>query len=371
MKFSIIVPIYNRCKLVPICIRKMLEAKQINYEIILVDDGSTDNTLLECKKLASKYPNVYAYHQENKGVSAARNYGLEKAKGDYVLFVDSDDIIIPEAFPFIEQMTKNNVDMIMFRYGNLNAEDIDKPIQDFPFANQPLKLEGNKNIANWIFTTLNPYDVPYYSVCGKVFNKKFLDDNKLRFKEDVSLGEDQIFICDTLCHINTFTYSERQYYYLVSWPNSMRPTGLGSYHRSMDDYLHNQVANYDGLIRLYSSTDLPSVKKYAVNYIVDRPITRILFRNVNRQIKNRSNYYELAQFCKSRILPILKLESANQDLLKDKQIAFIAKMTLNDYPFWLIYTYCFIEENLIKTPMLILNKIKWKISNLLCKDDFH
>lgn len=367
MKFSIIVPVYNRYKLFPICIRKMLEAKQTDYEIILVDDGSTDNTLLECKKIASEFPNVHAYHQENKGVSAARNYGLEKAKGEYIMFVDSDDFISPNSFPYIDQMSENDVDMIMFRHDYINTGNINIPVSNNTSAEQPLKIEGNKSIVNWIFTTLNPYEVPYYSVWGKVIKKDFLDKHNIRFREDISLGEDNIFICEILCHINTFMYTENKYYNIVLWPTSMRAFGLGSYHRSMDNYLHNQLANYNEFLHLYLCSDLVCVKEYAVNYIIDRPITRILFRNADLRTKNRTQYRELSQFCRKKILPVIKLESDNISLLRDKRIAFVAKMILEEYPFGLIFTYCFIEENLLKRIISLREKAIRKILSLFIR----
>jgi glycosyltransferase involved in cell wall biosynthesis len=91
--FSIIVPVYNVEEYLKRCIESLIEQTYKNIEIILVDDGSTDNCSAMCDSLAKKDKRIKAFHKNNGGLSDARNFGLRKAKGEYILFVDSDDYI--------------------------------------------------------------------------------------------------------------------------------------------------------------------------------------------------------------------------------------------------------------------------------------
>ena len=95
MKLSIIVPIYNVALYLRKCVDSLLAQDITDYEIILVDDGSPDECPQTCNEYAEKYDNIKVVHQENAGLSAARNSGIAVAQGDYILFVDSDDYLQP------------------------------------------------------------------------------------------------------------------------------------------------------------------------------------------------------------------------------------------------------------------------------------
>ena len=95
MKLSIIVPIYNVAPYLRKCMDSLLAQDILDYEIILVDDGSPDECPRICDAYAEKHSNIHVIHQENAGLSAARNTGVAKAQGDYIWFVDSDDYVEP------------------------------------------------------------------------------------------------------------------------------------------------------------------------------------------------------------------------------------------------------------------------------------
>ena len=95
IKFSIIVPIYNTEEYIEECINSIRAQHYQHWELILVDDGSTDSSLTICKEIASLEPRIKLYHKQNEGVSSARNYGIKHITGDYLIFVDADDIVLP------------------------------------------------------------------------------------------------------------------------------------------------------------------------------------------------------------------------------------------------------------------------------------
>ena len=129
MKLSIIVPIYNVAPYLRKCVDSLLAQDISDYEIILVDDGSTDNSgaiadeILNAHSLiaSSPYcPTIRVIHQENAGLSAARNTGIAAAQGDYILFVDSDDYLQPNTLgTLLEQAERDSLDVLRFRYQNV------------------------------------------------------------------------------------------------------------------------------------------------------------------------------------------------------------------------------------------------------------
>lgn len=120
MKLSIIVPIYNVAPYLRKCVDSLLAQDISDYEIILVDDGSPDECPKICDEYATIYSNIRVIHQENAGLSAARNSGIAVAQGDYIWFVDSDDYIEPNVLgALMEQIERDNLDILRFRYQNV------------------------------------------------------------------------------------------------------------------------------------------------------------------------------------------------------------------------------------------------------------
>ena len=207
MKFSIIVPLYNRCKIIPTCIEGLMDTSYKDFEVIIVDDGSSDASYEVSMDLSQKYQNIRVFRQENKGVSAARNLGIDKAQGEYIMFVDSDDTYVPNALCDIDKLVADDQDLLMFRYKGGSFESRSWKKRILPKTKTDVKIKGNKDVVNWIFTTLNPYEFPFYTVWGKVFKKSVLDENNIRFVEGMSLGEDQIFTCEYLQYVDVFRYT--------------------------------------------------------------------------------------------------------------------------------------------------------------------
>ena len=120
MKLSIIVPIYNVAPYLRKCVDSLLAQDILDYEIILVDDGSPDECPRICDAYAAKHSNIHVIHQENAGLSAARNAGMAKTQGEYIWFVDSDDYVEPNILgTLIEQIEHDKLDVLRFRYQNV------------------------------------------------------------------------------------------------------------------------------------------------------------------------------------------------------------------------------------------------------------
>ena len=125
MKLSIIVPVYNVEAFLKKCIDSLLaqDLSKEDYEVILVDDGSTDSSGALCDTLAAEYGHIRVIHQRNRGLSGARNAGIPVASGDYVLFVDSDDFLCPNVLgTLVGLMESKELDILRFNYQNVNMD---------------------------------------------------------------------------------------------------------------------------------------------------------------------------------------------------------------------------------------------------------
>ena len=115
MKYSIIVPVYNAEKTLERCVESIVKQSFTDYEIILVNDGSKDNSKSICAKLSDEYSNVVLVDKKNGGASSARNAGIDIASGKYILFVDSDDYLNDDFFEVIDSIEKD-FDLAVFTY---------------------------------------------------------------------------------------------------------------------------------------------------------------------------------------------------------------------------------------------------------------
>lgn len=198
-KISVIIPVYNVEKYLRECIDSVINQTYTNLEIILIDDGSTDNSGKICDEYINKDNRIKVIHQVNGGLSNARNTGLDNATGDYIMFCDSDDLFVSNACELLlNEIEEKNADYVIANYQNCTEEGIlwDNPVfSKQRFSNFKLNIKDYKNS----FYIMNS------GVWNKIFRKSFIDKLDLRFVEKVP-AEDAIFT--TYCFIK----SESVYY---------------------------------------------------------------------------------------------------------------------------------------------------------------
>lgn len=183
---SVIIPVYNSSKYLNKCLDSLVDQKYNNYEVILINDGSTDNSLEICLQYANNYNNFQVFSKENGGVSSARNYGLNKANGKWIVFVDSDDFVKPNYLSeLIKAAFTDSILVIM-------------PNEDSQIPNFPCVSCSRGSIAdNYIKNGLMRYSGPV----SKLFNRKIIVENNINFPLGIHLAEDAIFILRYLVHV--------------------------------------------------------------------------------------------------------------------------------------------------------------------------
>lgn len=174
---SIILPCYNVSDFIDECVKSIENQTFRNFEAIFVDDGSTDKTLSILKKYEEN-PNFKIYTKKNEGSGFARNYGLEKAKGELIYFMDPDDTIDPEllAINVKEFQKKENLEMTLFGYKQIDRV---KKKQRIFEPDQEYYVNSNNDIKNQYENIASEANV--FTVWNKVYLKKFLVQNNLKF----------------------------------------------------------------------------------------------------------------------------------------------------------------------------------------------
>ena len=207
---SVIVPIYNVKGFINRGINQLLKQSYQDFEIILVDDGSTDGSLEECKLWEQKESRVIVLHQQNQGAGSARNLGIEHSKGSYIYFFDIDDEISPRLLEYnVQMMETYSADMIVFGYKSIDTIYKSEVIIDFP----QIQVNSNEQLRDIYVDefVLKVNGFPW----NKFYRKAFLDKYNLRF-ENQRIQQDEVF--NLLCYKHVekmFISSEVLYDYYV------------------------------------------------------------------------------------------------------------------------------------------------------------
>lgn len=205
---SIIVPVYNVEKYLDECIQSIVSQSYTDWECILIDDGSTDNSGLLCDKWAKQDNRIKVIHQENQGVSAARNQGIDNSKGEFITFIDSDDWVESEYLqtlfqPTLKQPTDLIVTGIIQDYSNYNST-----IYQF---NHSLTFElTSSNITH--FVELNQKYL-LYGPTSNLYRSDFVRQYQIRFCNNTSYGEDLLFNYQYLEHVRSITCVNQSHYH--------------------------------------------------------------------------------------------------------------------------------------------------------------
>lgn len=229
-KISIIIPVYNTEKYLGTCIESVLNQTYTNFELLLIDDGSTDTSGSICDTYAGKDTRITVYHRKNEGVSASRNFGLQLASGEYILFVDSDDLILPnyieKLYDTIPKGRDNVISLCQVQLlKNGTYTERKEPLSDY-----------QKGVSSLYDLYLEPLIIRTMqgSSCRVLCPAKMLTDNHISFVP-CKIAEDLLFFMEVLSHCQEVRVCEEHLYVYRQFQTS------SSHKAYITDYLPDRL----------------------------------------------------------------------------------------------------------------------------------
>ena len=292
-KISVIIPVYNTEKYLRKCFDSVINQSYKNIEMVIINDGSKDNSEKIINEYKNKYPDIISYYSKgNTGVADTRNFGIEKAKGDYIMFLDSDDYIDEALFKNLEKYINQDIDLIKFKLQRVNREG--KLLELVPGAT--FENTSGQDGFNKLYST----DVLLDSPCVYLIKKDIFTNNNLKFKvgtehEDFGLMPFVIVLAKTMISINFYGY------YYVQSDNSI--TRNEDYKKTVKK-AYDALAHYDNAMKFLEKLKLDkltkqNVKIYYTNAIIlktkelqpedqEKYIQEIKNRKMTKNIKIRN-----------------------------------------------------------------------------------
>lgn len=243
---SIIVPIYNMSNYLDRCIKSLINQSYKNMEIILVNDGSTDNSIEICKHYARMYSNIKVYSKENTGLGATRNYGIQFANGEYVGFVDSDDYVDCNMYEDLIYITKNNkCDIGICGYEEVYDNNFISTDEDI---NLEYIIESNKMEIIKKYLLL---EIPTFA-WNKIYRRDFLVEFGIKFSEGCYY-EDINMVAKVIQYCNKVAITNNKYYKYFQRNNSIMHTYT---EKHLEDYKNNISEFYEFIYNNYNINEI-------------------------------------------------------------------------------------------------------------------
>lgn len=251
---SIIMPIYNAELFIDTTIKSILCQTFANFELILVDDGSTDNSLERCFFYARKDQRVKVYIEKNSGPGIARNVGIDNAKMSYLTFIDSDDYVVPNYLESLVKYGKEGYDLVLSGYYHIEYEKICKG--DFHSYNSKSIYDdvtaSNFKELSEKFIKLDHIPSALASACMKLFKTNVILENNIRFGNYLG-GEDELFTYQYICKVNSIKRLNWAGYYYIKY-NEANRVSLSSSHTCVVtlDWISEMLSIYAYLIKKFN-----------------------------------------------------------------------------------------------------------------------
>lgn len=275
-KVSIIIPVYNTGKHIERCLNSiMTQTKKMDLEVIIINDGSTDdseNIVKQYIENHKEFLNIKYYSKENEGVAQTRNFGIEKAISDYIMFIDSDDYIESRTLEILEKYIEQDIDLIKFKLQRVDEndnviEEVDGPVFD--------KITGQE-----AFNKLYGEDVLLDSPCVYVIKKKLFTENNFKFQrtyhEDFGIIPFIILTAKTVISIHEYLYK------YVQAPDSI--TRTEDYEKTIKK-MEDVLFHYDNMLKTIEILDLEEITKENVKIYYTNAII-LKLRELKRETQN-------------------------------------------------------------------------------------
>ena len=288
-KISIIIPVYNVEKYLRKCVQSILNQTYSNLEILLIDDGSTDESGRICEELNKNDSRIKVLHKKNGGVSSARNLGIKRATGKYLIFIDSDDYLEKNMIEVLyNNLRNNNVDISICEYymdyGNSEIEKRHDNAEEFILNKEDFYkyILDNKYFGGYLYNKLIKREL--------IYNEKSI----ILFDENIHICEDLLYMCQIAQNMDKAYYTTTPYYYYVQ-----RKDGT-----IRKIYSEKQLSNfyaYKKIIEIYNANSMPIDIKFQVKFLkfcIDSLFLIKLLKNKDKNFKKqilqaKKKYYKI------------------------------------------------------------------------------
>lgn len=311
---SVIVPVYKAEKYLHRCVDSILAQSYTDFELLLIDDGSPDNSGAICDEYAAKDSRVRVFHKENGGVSSARNFGLNNALGKYIVFCDSDDYVSEDWLMCFNNAVSGDLDIAFQGYNYLRSDDIEERSPRTMLGTGNVELQ--KCISELIISNCYGY------ICVPAFKRSLIDKLGLRFDEKSAFNEDAQFLSEYLEHATSFSTINQANYYYIAPESGKQYNGDNFYSVLLTCKSFNTI--FRGNLPLtICERYFPYVKNGAVDYIIQGK-TLVKFHMelydymINRLNKNKS--------IKDKMRNVLVLKSDNLGFISKYGLRIIKKL---------------------------------------------
>lgn len=312
---SIIMPVYNAEKYLNRSIESIMNQTYNNIEIILVNDGSTDNSLEICTNYQEKDNRIKLINQENKGVSFARNKGIDESTGDYIMFIDSDDYIEKNMIEdMVEKIIEDDIDLIISGI-KMSYIKNGQVIQEEKYQLKD-KMYTIEEMLNDILI-----DIDLICICGpccKLYKTEIIKNNRIKFTNEFTMGEDTWYNLDYIdaCTGKVVTMSNIYYNYMRENPDSL----FTKYH---DDYIKVTEKVYNKFLNLLErKLNSETIDRYEKNYIFNLVYANSI--NFKYDTTHKKKIEDLEYSLKNKVV-VNGIKKIKTDGIKEKIFAFLIK----------------------------------------------
>lgn len=280
-RLSLIIPSYNCAEYLDETLMSVLSHLPDDCELIVVDDGSADETPEMLREYAAGYDGLRIALKDNGGVSTARNKGLDMAEGDWVAFMDCDDVLKDGFFEKALPLTDTAADLCIFSFERVELMGTEELVAPLMVADRTYNT-----VSDFADEYVRTRHMLVYSACNKFYRKKILDENNIRFREGLSFGEDRLFNYEYLRYCGSVTTSSiRMFRYMQRNPESASK-------RSFPDYFNTIImlhrAKMDCFLKLSGGTTRTE-KRAFVGYDLSTEMSRMIDRFADHPEEKEEN----------------------------------------------------------------------------------
>lgn len=280
IKFSILVPVYNVMDYVDECIQSVLGQTYTNYELVLVDDGSTDQSGAIIDKYSDKDPRVKAFHKENKGLIHTRRFAIDHASGEYYVMLDSDDMLEKDSLEILyKTINKHNCDCVFYNRKKL----IEGGIQHTTYHIQEEYLADRSSIIRKALI-----DVPYNSFCLKCAKSSMY--SKMDFSQyyHISRGEDALQSLELLSNCNTAEFIDNELYiYRIRSGSICNPVNQTAY--EVDLTVRKKCLQFVREQNCFTKEDMNRYRDKYIDFYINQII---LVGSINMSVQKKKDAYK-------------------------------------------------------------------------------